>query len=345
MAKLSQVQPASVTEAIPKTMESKSTPAQTLNQEARIPSPYDRPYQPLPWVTAKDVLWALYLYPGRLLSRIPTLVHLLLNIAEPVVQMLSAPRKDELMQRFAAALGSEKPSSVFDDIARKYIANDIRRVGDDLLLERTNANVRCISFRGREHLDGALAAGKGVLLVGLHWFAERAAMRFLTETGYPVMSVRHQEPPDQYMGRLGRRFFQPKYIRFLHTVIRDEVFLGDRECALKILGRLRCGGIVSILLDAPFSQQLVELPFLGQTRNIPTGALHLTRISGCTVLPMLALGHAQALKILIERPLTFDRSLPNEEFCQAYLPPLIRIMESHVRKHPDQWDCWTKPWK
>jgi hypothetical protein len=60
---------------------------------------------------------------------------------------------------------------------------------------------------------------------------------------------------------------------------------------------------------------------------------------------MLALGHAQALEIIIERPLTFDRSLPNEEFCQAYLPPLIRIMESHVRKHPDQWDCWTKPWK
>lgn len=310
-----------------------------------MPYSDNHPHQSLPWITAKDILWASYLYPGRLLARIPTLLCLLLNVAEPLVQFLSRARKYELVEKFATALGREKPPSFFDDLTRRYIANDVRRGGDDLLLERTNAGMRCISFQGREHLDSALSAGKGVVLVSLHWFAERAAMRYLTEIGYTVMSIRNREPPDEYMGRLGRRFLQPRYVRFLHGVIRDEVFLQDRECALKIVARLRRGGIVSILLDAPFSQEVMEVPFLGRTRDVPKGMLHLAGLTGCAVVPMLALGHAQALRIRIERPLTLDPALSHDECCEAYLLPLIRMMESQVREQPEQWDCWTKPWK
>jgi lauroyl/myristoyl acyltransferase len=299
-------------------------------------------YQRRSWITAKDILWLFYLYPGRILSRIPALVRLLPRLTEPAVQMLSAARRAELLKNLCTAFGPEIPIAVLGGLARSCIANDMRRAADDLLLGFTDTKVRCISFRGREHLDSAMAAGKGVLLAGLHWLAECAALRYLTGTGYPVMSVRNREPPDQYMGRLGQRFLQPRYVRFLHDVIRDEVFLQDPECVLKILGRLRCGGIVSVLLDAPFSQQVIELPFLGQTRDIPAGIFHLIRVSGCTALPMIALGHAQALEIQIERPLAFDWSLPFEEFCQACLLPLIRFVESKVREHPEQWDLWTK---
>lgn len=311
----------------------------------RVSFPSQQPSLARPLITMKDILWALYLYPGRLLSRIPSLTYRLIDVAEPVVQVLSTALKKDLVQKFATALASEKQPVSFDQLARRYIANDVRRTADDLLLERTSANLRCISFQGREHLEKALAVGKGVMLLSLHWFAERAAKRYLDETGYPVMSVRHRIPPDQHMGRLGRQFLQPRYINFLHGVIGDEVFLQDPECSLKMLRRLRGNGIVSILVDAPFSRELIELPFLGQIRDVPTGPLHLAKISGCEVLPMVALGHAQALEIRIEEALTFDRTLSPKEFCQAYLPPIMRIFESHVMEHADQWDCWRKRWR
>jgi len=57
---------------------------------------------------------------------------------------------------------------------------------------------------------------------------------------------------------------------------------------------------------------------------------------------MCALGHAQALEILIGPPLPLDYSLDAESFCQTHLPALVRILESYVLEHPDQWELWTK---
>ena len=184
------------------------------------------------------------------------------------------------MEKLAAALGPGVPSSRLKLIARRFVANFVWRAGDDLLLLRDPAPTRCRLFQGGEHLDAALATGKGALLVSLHWYAGRAATRYLAAAGYPVLTIRNAKPPDLLMGRLGERILQPRYNRLLHAVIRDEVFIQDRECSLKILGRLRSGGIVDLHCDAPFSQSLIERPFLGQSFPFPAGMFHLARTSG-----------------------------------------------------------------
>ena len=300
-----------------------------------------------PWVTLKDLFWALYLYPGRWLAGSP-LGNMTQRAAEFVFHNCSKAQKKDVMCRLVSVFGAQTPISNLKTIVRRFIANAVRRAFDDLDLARDGVTVRCLSFTGREHLDAALAGGKGVLLVSLHWFAGRTGNRYLASAGYPVMSVRNSEPEDERMGRLGRRFLQPRYIRFLHEVIRDEVFIQDRECSLNILSRLRNGGIVNILLDAfffldtSFSGQTLELTFLGETHPFPVGPLHLARISGCALLPMLTLGHADALEIRIGPPLEFDRALDAESLSRAHLPELVRILESQVIEHPDQWELWTR---
>jgi KDO2-lipid IV(A) lauroyltransferase len=299
--------------------------------------------QPLPWIKVKDLLWFLYLYPARWVSRTaPPTLKLFLQLIEPAFQVFSAPRRHEVERKLAVAFGPATPPPRIKAIARRFVANFVWRAGDDLMLLRDPPPVHCRSFRGREHLDAALAAGKGVLLVSLHWYAGRAANRYLETAGYPVLTVRNEEPPDELMGRLGRRFLQPRYIRLLHDVIRDEVFIQDRECSLKILSRLRIGGIVDLHLDPPFSRRLIEHPFLGEPLQFPVGFFHLARNSGSAVLPMLVRGCAQDLEIRIAPPLPLDRSLPFDEFCLAHLSPLVRIFESYVLEYPDQWELWTR---
>ena len=144
------------------------------------------------------------------------------------------------------------------------------------------------------------------------------------------------------MGRLGQRFLLPRYLRFLHNVIRDEVLVEDPECSLKILGRLRSGGIVDMHLDVSFSEHLIEWPFAGRQRLLPAGPLHMARVAGCAVLPILVIGHARALDIRIGPPLTLDRSLTPDAFCAAHLPGLASILESYVLAHPGDWELWIK---
>ena len=343
MTTTSQAAGTSATQATPPGNEEGGAPGCSAHQASRPGPAQGDSGRPLPWVTVKDILWALYLYPARWLSRVsPAALTPILYLAGPVFQLLSVRRKDEVRARLAVALGPDTPRSALRALARSFIAHCVRRAGDDLALDRADAPVRCLRFDGREHLDAAVAAGKGVLFASLHWHAGRAANRALAAAGYPVMTVRTGRPPDRRMGRLGRRFLQPRYVRFLHDVIRDEVFIQDPECSLKILARLRSGGVVDIHLDASLTQHVIVLPFLGETRRFPVGPLRLARVCGCAVLPLLAMGHAQALDIRIGRPLIFDRDLPPDAFCRAHLPGLVRTLESYVLEHPDQWELWTR---
>jgi lauroyl/myristoyl acyltransferase len=302
------------------------------------------PPSPRPWVTLKDLLWVLYLYPARWVSKISSpMLFFFLRLIEPLFQAFSAPRKDEVVIKLATAFGPATPPSRLESIARRFVANFVWRAGDDLLLLRDPPPVSCRYFQGREHLDAALATGKGVLFVSLHWFAGRAAHLYLAAAGYPLLTVRNEKPPDLLMGRFGQRVLQPRYYtHLLHDVIRDEVFIQDRECSLKILSRLRSGGIVDLHCDAPWSQHLVERPFLGQPFQFPAGVFYLARTSGCSVLPMLATGRARSLEIRIAPPLSLDRSLPVAELCRVHLPDLLRTLESFVLEYPDQWELWTR---
>jgi len=298
---------------------------------------------PLPWITSKDFFWLLYLYPGRWVSRISNkLLRVLLWCVGPVFQRISMPAQQVLEKRLATAFGTQMPVDARKQTARNYISNSIRRLADDLALANGNAHMNCRSFVGREHLDSALAAGRGIILTSLHWHSTRVALRHLKNMGYPVMVVRNRYPRDRRMGRLGQKFLQPRYIELLHKVIQDEVYIQDPECSLKILARLRANGIVNIHLDVPFSRQLLNHSFLRQTMAFPVGPLHIARISGCAVLPLLTIGHSGSLEIQIGQPFIFDRSLPAEEYCLRHLPAISQTFELYVSQYPDQWELWIK---
>ena len=298
----------------------------------------------LPLITARDLAWTLYLYPLRGLARCSSrAVSALIWLATPVYSLMAAAQRAEARRLLAGAFGSDISPAELDAISRRFARNFTRRIADDLMLERGDKGLRCRSFGGRENLDEALAAGRGVLLVTMHWYAGQTAKRYLASLGYPVLTVRKREINyGSSVSRFGKRLLVPVHERFAHAVVRDEVYVEDRRCSLEILRRLRGGGIVELHLDVPDSARVIDLPFLGQRFGVPTGALRLARVAGCQVLPMVAWGGARSLELQIDPPLELDRTLPMREFCEKHLPVLARILEAHVRERPDAaWQPWS----
>jgi KDO2-lipid IV(A) lauroyltransferase len=297
----------------------------------------------LPLITARDLAWAIYLYPLRGLARVSSRASsALIWLGTPLYRLMARSRRAEVRKLLADAFGSELSSAELDAISRRYPRNFTRRIADDLMLERGDKGIRCRSFSGRENLDEALAARRGVLFVTLHWYAGQAAKHHLASLGYPVLTVRKREI--QYgssVSRFGERLLEPVYERFARAVIRDEVYVEDRHCSLEILRRLRGGGIVELHLDVPHSGHVIEMPLLGRRVGVPAGALHLARVTGCAVLPMVARGGARSLELQIDPPVELDRTLLMKEFCQRYLPVLVRILEARVRERPDAWEPWS----
>jgi lauroyl/myristoyl acyltransferase len=308
-----------------------------MHTQARIP-----PVRAPRWVEPKDAAWAAYLVGGRWLAQAsPTALRRLLGLSEPLLQRLARRRRDHLAGKLVAARAEVRPDEA-EDFARAFMAKAVRRAGDDLVLAAGTPALRCTSLRGREHLDAARSAGKGVILASLHWYAARAAKRYLAAIGCPVLTVRNGRPWSDCASRLGRRWLEPKYVDLLHRIIRDEVLLQEPDCTLKILARLRTGGMVDLHLDAPLSAHTLRLPFLGRERAFPTGLFHLARLSGAAVLPLIVRGHAGALDIEFGAARPLDRALPGPALAAAGLPPLVRLLEEHVLQHPAEWDLWTR---
>lgn len=291
------------------------------------------------WITLKDISWWLYLHPVRWLAkRMPGIV----RTDHPLFLVLCRALTSRQQRRIQARLERVPPGLLPRaprEIARDYIGYAVRRILDDLIMEELFRNdwVRDVTIRGREHLDRAVREKKGGMLISGHFFSSRLAKRVLAQEGCPVMSVRHYSPPDDSIGRLGGKHLQEAYIRFLHDVISDEVYTHDPSCTMKVLQRLRQGGLVNIHVDAIFSSQLIQIPFLGVTRPFPLSFLRIAQLAGCPLIPFRFLGNSRQLEISFDEPFP-----PVNGNSHATLQAIVADLERLVLKNPEQWELWIR---
>ena len=307
---------------------------------AQVPLP-DAAAESLPWITVKDLLWFLYYYPFRLLStRLPR--RIIYWIAGPIFQLRFRPQRKRAAARMMEFPGTGIAADQAPRIARRSVSKLAACEMDNLLLADSSLEGRicCDGIGGLERLEQARAEGRGVLILTVHFYASRIAKRYLARIGYPVMTVRKRESLRVMTSRLGRRFLYPRYSEFMHRVFRDEVYVQQPDCALRILKRLRSGGLVNIHLDGRHLHKAVEGPFLGAPWRFPAGYLDLIRVSGCRVVPMFATGNGAGFRIQFADALETIQADSPDEFAAANLPLLAGAMERQIRDHPEDWAKW-----
>jgi lauroyl/myristoyl acyltransferase len=303
------------------------------------------PANRLPLFTTNDLLWLLYLYPFRLLSWIAprALLYSIGRLAEPLVQFHTRGIKEKAIRRMLAAPLCAITPGQAPRIARQSISNYMFRMLDDVLLRQPSFEhkLHCADLEGIGHLERAVSAGNGAILLVGHFCANRIAQRYLATLGYPILSVQNQAPVNHTAGRLGLRYLQPRTIELRRSVNPDLVYSQDPECSLKILQRLRSGGLVLIQLDGKVGARTVEGPFLGGWRRFPAGIFEIARLSGCAVVPMLCLGRSTGFRIVFSPMLDIAKAPSREEFVAANLPCLTQTLEQQIADYPEEWWLWT----
>ena len=299
-----------------------------------------------PLLRVKDLVWLTYLYPGKWLASLLPLNWMYAfgdALAWFAPFVLRAPRR-RLLDRLAVVFPAEVGNARMEQIARDYFRNDVRRFQDDLIMERHAPASRAgtVGLVNLENLTGALSSGCGALLISGHFFASRAAKRHLAAVGYPSLSVRHHDPPDDWAGRLGKRFLQERYVKFLADVLGEEVPISDPDCSLKLLSRLRSNGLVDLHMDARFSRERRRLDFLGQSIRFPTGFLHLAWAARAPLVPMLCLGDSRRLRIEFGAPVHPREWQSRDRFVEEGLARMVKTLEEQVLRAPEQWDLWIR---
>ena len=298
-----------------------------------------------PLFTVQDLLGWAYLYPVRGLFRLLPVRFSgwLTRRLAPLYAWFRRDTRGKVESGMTLAFRGREMQESPARLARAFIVRDVRKVVDDLLIHRLPAGAlaRKATVSGLDHLQAALAEGRGVIVISGHFHANRLAKYYLRRAGYPMLSVRRRVPLGASVGRFGRRFVEPAYGRLLAGNVEDELYARDPGLGAGLLRRLRENGIVNIHIDAAMAAEKFTLPLLNVAWPFAGGFVRLAEHSGAPLLPMLCLGDSDGFEINFDAPIRLlGRSSPEE--CRARLRPLAQRLESWVLAHPAEWELWTR---
>jgi KDO2-lipid IV(A) lauroyltransferase len=194
-----------------------------------------------------------------------------------------------------------------------------------------------IRTEGLEHYLSAEARGKGVLIVTGHMGAWELSSFYHSLMGHPMgMVIRRLDnrPLDEFVNG----------IRCLHG---NRVLHKD-DFARGLLTAMRKGETVGILMDTNMTPpQGVFVEFFGYEACTASGLARVALKTGAAVLPGFMLWEeAERRYVLHFGPqLAFERTSDGEADIVAATQQCTRVIESWIRRYPDQWLWIHRRWK
>ena len=205
---------------------------------------------------------------------------------------------------------------------------------------------KLVEFRGREHLEAAMAAGKGAILCSAHYGSYASAFSLIHASGIPVTSIgRWWWNYDPNTSPAVRRFWDFAYARRLLRYRQGpniEPWTGRLASGVQAVRTLRRNEVVTILSNAPplvsDESRLVKVPFLGREATFLPGVIHLARSSGAPVLMVTVHRSADYRHQVVEisPPLSLEGEL------QEALARCAAVMDAAIRTNPALWLHWAE---
>lgn len=194
-----------------------------------------------------------------------------------------------------------------------------------------------IRYEGLENYLAARDRKRGVLVLTGHLGAWELSSFFHSLMGYPMAMVIRRLDNPQVDGFVNG-------IRMLHG---NRVLHKD-DFARGILKELHRGETVGILMDTNMTPpQGVFVPFFGKDACTASGLARVAAHSGAAVLPGFLLWEAAEGRYVLHfgEPLTLMQTGEAEADAHANTALFTRVLESWIRRYPEQWLWVHRRWK
>jgi phosphatidylinositol dimannoside acyltransferase len=212
----------------------------------------------------------------------------------------------------------------------RYWLEVFRLPGQDLLALDDDR----FRLEGRDHVDKALADGKGVVIatphlgnwdLGAAWFASR---------GYqPTTVVEPIEPPALF----------DWFCSYRRALGMGIVPLGP-DAGSVLLKKLREGLMVGLVCDRDLAGNGIEVEFFGERTTFPAGPATLALRAGAPLLPGANYFEGDAHRCIIRPPLDTSRQGTIKEDIARITQALAADFEVLIRRAPDQWHMLQPNW-
>jgi len=234
-------------------------------------------------------------------------------------------------------LGTSDPA-VIEPVARRSFRNFSKYVVDFIhFYTMTPEEIRRRTvFNDFDRLNAALAEGKGIVFVTLHFGNWDMGAASLAAFGYPVDVIAETFPYDR-MNRL---------------VQGSRQHLGMKIIAMERVGpgvmrALRRGDMLALLIDIPAPGNGVVVDFFGAPSEVPAGPARIALHTGARVVPATLVrvkGHDELIQPVLDFDLRYEKTGDEGADVRRLTQQIMRSLEAMVRQHPDQWFIFRPMW-
>ena len=205
---------------------------------------------------------------------------------------------------------------------------------EELLLGRLDASTTPLymQIEGREHLDRALAPGRGVVLVYPHCGNIMLMIAALAHAGYAYsqFAARGLAPEDVAQAHpqtFGHNRWR-QAVREVREADEDRVLAEYVTHPRGLVRALARGGIVGIAFDGRLGSRFEAVTLLGRQALLSTGPWKLAARSGAALIPAFNLCPPDGPNRLILGPVAAGRD------------EALGWLQEHLREHPGHYGLW-----
>ncbi|MHB9023884.1 MAG: lysophospholipid acyltransferase family protein [Armatimonadota bacterium] len=193
---------------------------------------------------------------------------------------------------------------------------------------------RCTRYVNREHLDAALARGKGVLMLSAHFGNWEYLVARLLRDGYAIDALQ-REAKDAETTRIVTEVRQSTGMRVFNKG-------GNMLPAVRAL---RDNRILAILADQHDFRGIFA-DFLGVPAMSPIGPATIALRTGATVLPAFAFREPdETIRIEFLPPFTPEPGQDRDEDIRALTQQFCDMISAQIRRAPEQWLWLHDRWR
>ena len=199
------------------------------------------------------------------------------------------------------------------------------------VVARVDANAE-----GSEHLDAAMAAGKGAIIVLPHMGNWDVSGLWFVDRGTPFTTVAERLEPASLFDR---------FVAYRESLGMEVLPLtgGPRPPMDVLAERLRSGGAICLVADRDLSRNGVDVDFFGETARMPGGPAMLAARTGAPVLPVGLWFTDDGWGHRVNPPVEIPAGRLREK-VQATTQSVADVFAREIAAHPTDWHMLQRLW-
>jgi KDO2-lipid IV(A) lauroyltransferase len=249
----------------------------------------------------------------------------------------SATSRENVYDNLRHVLGPEADPARIEKVAREIFRNQARNYYDLFRVASLSDQriERLVTVHGMQHLDQALAAGKGLIAVTAHFGNLDVVAQGFALHKYPITVVaEHLQPERLYQYVVSLRASKGIKIIPIDSFLRP------------IFRALRNNELVGLAADRNLTETGTLIDFFGAPALLPDGHVQLALRTGAKLGMFFSVRRPDnTYEAFVEPTLDLENTGHLERDTRAGMAKLVAVLEKYIGQHPEQWVMFQPVWR